>query len=480
MTSFYFLGIGGTAMGSVAVALSQMGFRVTGSDSGVYPPMSDFLSESGITYFSSFDAAHISDFSDATIVVGNAISRGNVELEEALNQRMILKSLPEVIKENLIQQNRSLVVTGTHGKTTTTSLLSWILESGGLHPGFMLGGIHSNFNVGCRPVKNNENKNGYFVIEGDEYDTAFFDKRSKFHHYRPSLAIINNIEFDHADIFPSLDTIYRSFSQFIRLVPKNGLLLVGDESREVIELAQKSFSPVETFGFDPNSNWRAVDLEISPSGSSFTVFHNAEKIGRFKSPLFGEHNCRNSLASIAAAHWLGLTPEAIQQGLTTFKSPKRRLDVIYNQNNFTLIDDFAHHPTAILETLKSVKQMYPERRIIACFEPRSNTSTRNTFQEGFSKALNQADLIVLGPVNRPDRYSDTERLNTALLLNDLKTKGKEGYAIELPPPENYVECILNFLEANLKSGDVIVVLSNGSFGGLIPKVKSLLSDKYVI
>ncbi len=478
MTSYYFIGIGGTAMGSVAVALRQLGHEISGSDSGIYSPMSDFLSSSGITYFNTFDEAHLPDDLNTMIVVGNAISRGNAELEATLNKRMILKSLPEVVSQELIRQHYSIVVSGTHGKTTTTSLLSWLLEQANLSPGFLLGGIHRNFNCGCRPAQTLKDRGyGYFVIEGDEYDTAFFDKRSKFLHYRPNLAIINNIEFDHADIFPDIHAIYQSFSRLIHLIPKNGLLLVSSLDKGAVKLAQKSFCKVERFGLEPEANWRAVDIQTSSTGASFTALHNNVELGRLKTPLFGEHNCRNALACVAASHAVGLSLRDIQNGLMSFSSPKRRLEVLFNQNNLTLIDDFAHHPTAIHETLKATTQMFPNRRIIACFEPRSNTSTRNIFQDDFIKAFDLANSVVLGPVNRPDRYDDDLRLNTTAMLNTLKEKGKIGYAVPLPKPDNYVERIVSFIKQHLKSGDVILVLSNGSFGGLIAQLKIMLSEE---
>ncbi len=478
MISYYFIGIGGTAMGSVAVALRQLGHEVSGSDSGVYSPMSDFLSSSGITYFNTFDETHLPNDLNTMIVVGNAISRGNPELEAALNKRMILKSLPEVVSQELIRQHYSIVVSGTHGKTTTTSLLCWLLEQANLSPGFLLGGIHRNFNCGCRPAQTLKDQGyGYFVIEGDEYDTAFFDKRSKFLHYRPNLAIINNIEFDHADIFPDIHAIYHSFSRLIHLIPKNGLLLVSSLDKGAVKLAQKSFCKVERFGLEPEANWRAVDIQTSSTGASFTALHNNVELGRLKTPLFGEHNCRNALACVAASHAVGLSLRDIQNGLMSFSSPKRRLEVLFNQNNLTLIDDFAHHPTAIHETLKATTQMFPNRRIIACFEPRSNTSTRNIFQNDFIKAFDLADSVVLGPVNRPERYSDDARLDTQAMLKALKEKGKTGYAVPLPKPENYVERIVSFLKQHLKSGDVLLVLSNGSFGGLITQLKTMLLEE---
>ncbi len=479
MRPFYFIGIGGTAMGSVAVALKELGHDVTGSDSGVYPPMCDFLLTSGIPYFSEFNPHNLRTFQGATIVVGNAISRGNPELEEALNQRLPLVSLPEIVHQILIRRHYSIVVSGTHGKTTTTSLLSWMLESTGLKPGFLLGGIHANFHCGCRPANTSDGQDhGYFVVEGDEYDSAFFDKRSKFLHYRPNLAIINNIEFDHADIFPDLDAICLSFSRMIQLIPRNGLLLVGTQSPEALELSKKSHAKVETFGLEAEADWQVVDLETSEQGVDFTVVHHRNELGRLRSPLFGEHNCRNTLACIAAAYFVGVPFSAFQNALSGFHAPKRRLEIIFNQNKITLMDDFAHHPTAIAETLKAARQMYPNRRIIACFEPRSNTSTRSIFQADFTQAFQLADIVVFGPVNRPERYSESEHLNTELILNELKKQGKTGFVTTLPTPPDYVQKIVAYISYELCENDLILIMSNGSFGGLLAEMKKVLEDRY--
>jgi len=457
MIDFYFLGIGGTAMASVAVALSNCGYNISGVDANVYPPMSAFLERNGIVYFNGYSAEHLEMLTPQKVVVGNAISRGNVELEVALNRRLKLVSMPEIVREYLIEQHTSIVVSGTHGKTTTTSLLAWLLESCGVSPGFLIGGIPENFGEGCRA--STRKTNGYFVIEGDEYDTAFFDKRSKFLHYRPDVAIVNNLEFDHADIFKSIDEIELSFKRFLNLVPQNGLVLLNADDARVLRLSEKLFAPVQTFGFGEAATWQARDVEY---------------------PLLGEHNVRNVLAAVSACLYLGFQPDGIQSGLSSFKSVKRRLEVVAEIGGITIIDDFAHHPTAIRETLKATRQKYPNRRLVACFEPRSNTTTRNIFQKELVECFELADVIALGKIDRPERYAPNERLDTAKIISELESQGKIGYASPAPAPENYPLDIVNFLSSHLHRGDVVLTMSNGAFGNLkahlFQTLKNALND----
>lgn len=467
MTKFYFLGIGGTAMASVSGAFAKLGHNVTGSDSGVYPPMSDFLREAGISYFETYSEENLIKAVPDIIVVGNAISRGNPELEYVLDQRLSFISMTEAVRSELIGKNTSVVITGTHGKTTTTSLVSWLLESGGLCPGFLIGGVPENFGYGCRPAGlPDSHAHGFFVTEGDEYDTAFFDKRSKFLHYRPDIAVINNIEFDHADIFSSLAEIELSFRRFVNLIPRSGLLFINNEDAVAKRVSEKSFAPIQSFGLKDGAFWQAVEIEYNSEKTSFGVLKTGKLVGRFSTPLFGEHNCRNVLAAIAVATHAGLSPEQIQIGLSSFKSPKRRLEVLGEFDGITLIDDFAHHPTAIHETLKAARQKYPGRRLVVCFEPRSNTTTRNIFQKELAGCFDLANVVAIGPVSRPERYAPSERLDTEKLVADLKVKGKAAYATPVPPSATYVGEIADFICTQIKACDVILLLSNGSFGGL--------------
>ena len=403
MSSIYFIGIGGTAMAAVAVALSHAGHAITGSDTQLYPPMSTYLEDHNIRYFNGFSAENLKHASPDVVVVGNAISRGNPELEYSLNHHVALASMPDLVREHLIGNNTSLVVTGTHGKTTTTSLIAWLLEHGGLKPGFLVGGIPENFSIGCRASGRSEE--GFFVSEGDEYDTSFFDKRSKFLLYRPDIAIINNIEFDHADIFNSLEDIKRSFRLFVNLIPENGTLFINGDDPVAVEIAARAFCKVERFGLKTDSEWSARNISLDGDASSFEVFYKNALLGSISVPLFGNHNIMNALAAVAAATSTGLPFEAIRHGMALFKRPKRRMEIIGTfPGNITLIEDFAHHPTAVRVTLEAIEQLYSGRRIVTCFEPRSNTTTRNIFQQELSECFGPAAIVVIGKVNRPDRY----------------------------------------------------------------------------
>lgn len=462
MSSIYFIGIGGTAMASVAVALSHMGHAVTGSDVQLYPPMSSYLDSHNIRYFNGFSSQNLEGASPDMVVVGNAISRGNPDLEYALDNHMQLISMPELVNRELIDHHTSVVVAGTHGKTTTTSITAWLLESGGLLPGFLIGGIPENFGDGCRPSGLSEP--GFFVTEGDEYDSAFFDKRSKFLLYRPDIAIINNVEFDHADIFSSLDEIKKSFRLLVNLVPSNGLLIVNGDDPVSMEVSSKAFCRVERFGLNSDAEWTATDIVTDADGTSFTIVHLGEAKGRVTAPLFGNYNVMNVLAATAAATQAGVSFEAIARGLASFRRPKRRMELIGEYaGGVTLIEDFAHHPTAIRLTLGAIAERYPGRRIIACFEPRSNTTSRNIFQHELAACFDDASIVVLGKVNRPERYAPEERLDTPLLCSELEAAGKKVFAAG---GDDYPEDIVSFVVASYKPGDVVVLLSNGSFSGL--------------
>lgn len=465
MSSFYFLGIGGTAMASVAVVFSHAGHAVTGSDTHLYPPMSSFLEEHNIRYFNGFSEKNLHNIApDTLFVVGNAISRGNEELEYALDHHLELVAMPDLVRRHLIAENTSIVVAGTHGKTTTTSLVTWLLEHGGLKPGFLVGGIPENFSVGCR--QSGRSDNGFFVTEGDEYDTAFFDKRSKFLLYRPDIAIINNIEFDHADIFDSLEDIKRSFRLFVNLIPRNGLLLVNGDDAVAVEIASRAFCKVERFGLNSDAEWSATNIHSDGDASTFDLIRQGRVIGTIQVPLFGNYNIMNALVAIAAATRSGLSIEAITHAMPLFLRPKRRMEIVGTYaRNITLIEDFAHHPTAIRVTLEALGQLYAGRRIIACFEPRSNTTTRNIFQQELSECFGPASIVVMGKVHRPDRYAPDKSLNTALLKNELEKQGKTLF-LAGKDASNYPADIIEFLQPHLQENDVIALLSNGSFGGL--------------
>lgn len=468
--NIHFIGIGGTAMGAVALACKQRGYNITGSDESVYPPMSDFLKQCDIVFYEGYSEEKIKSIEPDSIVVGNAISRGNSELEYALNNHIPIVSMPELVKSILIDKNTSIVITGTHGKTTTSSLTAWLLESAHRHPGFLIGAIPGNFPQGCRPVNEDfhNTRSGHFVSEGDEYDTAFFDKRSKFLHYRPDIMVINNCEFDHADIFESLDAIKNSFRLCSRLVPSNGVIFVNGDDINAVETTKTALSRVILFGLSINNNVQASNVKYDQDGTSFDVTIDGRQFGTFTTFLSGEYNLRNTLAAICAANEIGLTAVEIQQGLLSFKLPKRRLEQIATWNGIPVIDDFAHHPTAIRETLSAISQKYPGKRIIAVFEPRSNTTTRNIFQQELVECFNNASIVIIGAVNRPDRYAPDKRLNTEKLADELHKKGKSTYILnkEQSQDAKWGRHIHTYLTNTSEPNDIIVLLSNGNIGGL--------------
>ncbi len=357
-------------------------------------------------------------------------------------------------------------------KTTTTSLIAWLLEHGGLKPGFLVGGIPENFSIGCRASGRSEE--GFFVSEGDEYDTSFFDKRSKFLLYRPDIAIINNIEFDHADIFNSLEDIKRSFRLFVNLIPENGTLFINGDDPVAVEIAARAFCKVERFGLKTDSEWSARNISLDGDASSFEVFYKNALLGSISVPLFGNHNIMNALAAVAAATSTGLPFEAIRHGMALFKRPKRRMEIIGTfPGNITLIEDFAHHPTAVRVTLEAIEKLYSGRRIVTCFEPRSNTTTRNIFQQELSECFGPAAIVVIGKVNRPDRYPPDQSLNISLLKELMEKQGKKVF-LAGQDSADYPDDIVAFLQTELLDDDVVILLSNGSFSNL----KNLLSESF--
>jgi UDP-N-acetylmuramate: L-alanyl-gamma-D-glutamyl-meso-diaminopimelate ligase len=450
LRSVHFIGIGGTAMASAAVAMHELGYQVTGSDQDViYPPMSTFLAERSIRVMAGYAEVNLAHRPDL-VVVGNAISRGNPEAEAVLERKLRYCSLPELLKEFFIRGRRSLVVTGTHGKTTTASLLAWVLESAGLNPSFLIGGIPRNLGQGAR-FTNSE----WFVIEGDEYDTAFFDKRSKFVHYLPEVAIVNNLEFDHADIFPTLADIQLSFRRFIHLIPRNGLLLANGDETNITPLLDVRHCPVKRFGLGAANELKASGLVLKDDSSEFELGGT-----RFRIPMVGELNVRNALAVTAAARHCGIRDSAIQTAFDSFLSVKRRMEVRGEAGGVTVIDDFGHHPTAIRETVRALRVKFPGRRIWAVFEPRSNTTRRNVFQQELVDALERADAVVVAEVARLEQLPMGERLNPEKLMQDLRLTGKP--AAYLPT----VESIVDHVGSGARPGDVVCVFSNGGFGDI--------------
>jgi UDP-N-acetylmuramate: L-alanyl-gamma-D-glutamyl-meso-diaminopimelate ligase len=451
--SVHFTGICGTAMAAVAAAMQDKGFVVSGSDQNVYPPMSTFLAARQIEVMNGYAERNLAHKPDL-VVIGNAISRGNPEAEFVLDHKLRYGSLPELLKEFFIRGKRAIVITGTHGKTTTTSLLTWVFEHNGLNPGYLIGGIPNNLHQGARFTDSE-----WFIIEGDEYDTAFFDKRSKFVHYLPEIAVINNLEFDHADIFANLDAIKKSFSHFIRLIPRNGLLLGNGDDANLAPLLNVTHCPVKHFGLGENNAIRAFNLRFGPTAIEFEI-----PSFKFHLNLIGEFNVRNALAVIACAKHCGLKNHQIQSAFDTFKGIKRRLEVRGIAGGVTVVDDFGHHPTAIRETLKALRLKYPREKIWAVFEPRSNTTRRNVFQSELAGAFADADAVVVSEVARLEQIAVGERLSPEKLMQDLKTAGKE--AVYLPE----VDSIVSHVAKNAQGGDIICVFSNGGFGGIHGKL----------
>jgi UDP-N-acetylmuramate: L-alanyl-gamma-D-glutamyl-meso-diaminopimelate ligase len=447
--SVHFVGICGTAMASAAVAMQEKGYRVTGSDQGVYPPMSTFLAERKIEVMSGYAEANLAHQPDL-VVIGNAISRGNPEAEITLEKKLRYCSLPELLKEFFIRGKRSLVVSGTHGKTTTTSLLTWVFEHAGLNPSYLIGGIPNNLGQGARFTNSD-----WFIIEGDEYDTAFFDKRSKFIHYLPEVAIVNNVEYDHADIFENLAVIQTTFKRFINLVPRNGLLLANGDDENLAPLLGIKHCPVKRFGLGEGNDIRAAHLKLEELHSEFQVHGTTYRIG-----LTGELNVRNALAVAACARHCGLGDSQIQGAFDTFTGIKRRMEERGTSGGVTVVDDFGHHPTAIRETMRALRVRYPGRRVWAVFEPRTNTTRRNVFQRELTDALSLADGVVVAQVARLELLAPAERLDPEKLMLELCAGGRP--AVYLPT----VESIVDHLKAAARSGDVICVFSNGGFGGI--------------
>ncbi len=465
----HFVGIGGTAMGSLAIACSNLGHIVTGSDTAVYPPMSDVLHSAGIRWYDGYDADKLVSQAPDRVIIGNAISRGNPELEVVLNNRIPMTSMAALVGELFIDRNTSIVVSGTHGKTTTSAITAWLLEHAGRQPGFFIGGVLAMFSSGCRPVPTtlHNTPSGIFVSEGDEYDTAFFDKRSKFVHYRPTIAIVNNIEFDHADIFPDLDAIVRSFEHLVRIVPSNGVVLVNADDTNALRAANHSFAPMQTVGLSADAFWRIEDVQYDAEVTSWTLVQAGVNQGSFRLRMPGEHNMRNAtMAAVACVH-AGVEFEQIQRAMPSFTPPQRRLQVIATWRGAVVIDDFAHHPTAIAATISALRQRYPTANLHVCFEPRSNTTTRSFFQKELAECFDGSASVCIGPVNRPERYSLEDRLDTTRLKNEIQLRGPEVLVIDAALADtSWGEQAAKWFESRVQKGDVVAVLSNGDAGGL--------------
>jgi UDP-N-acetylmuramate: L-alanyl-gamma-D-glutamyl-meso-diaminopimelate ligase len=460
----HLIGICGTAMATLAAMLKHRGFDVRGSDQGIYPPMSTFLESERIPTLAGYRAENITADVDF-VIVGNAVSRGNPEVEEVLDRRIRYYSLPEAIREFFLWGRRSIVIAGTHGKTTTASLTGWAMVHAGLDPTVFVGGIAENLGEHGSSYRIGAGRD--FVIEGDEYDSAFFDKTAKFLKYLPEVAVVNNIEFDHADIYADLDAVRLSFRRLVNLVPRRGLLLLGADSADSAGLKPLARSRVETFGLSEGADWQASALEFSPEGTGFSVLRGGSYLGTFFVPLFGQHNVRNALAAIAIGTEAGVGPSALADGIRAFKGVQRRLEVLQRSDGVTLFDDFAHHPTAVRETLAALRQAYPGGRIWAVFEPRSASSCRRIFQADFTSAFSLADQVVVAPVYRSN-LPEQERLSVEQLVADLRAAGTSARHIVA------VDDIVETIAREKKPGDLVVIMSNGGFGGIRSKMAAAL------
>jgi UDP-N-acetylmuramate: L-alanyl-gamma-D-glutamyl-meso-diaminopimelate ligase len=440
-------------MGAVAAALSERGFIVTGSDENVYPPISTFLAKRGIALNEGYRAENIPADVDE-VVIGNAIKRGNPEVEAVLNRKLFYVSLPEILRNHFLRGRHNLVVTGTHGKTTTTALLAWIMEKGGHKPGYLIGGLPKNFGQGARL-----NDSNFFVIEGDEYDTAFFDKRSKFLHYLPELLIVNNIEFDHADIFNSIDEIKLSFRRLLNIVPQNGMVVVNGDDRNCVEVAKDCLAQMIEVGFSENCAQRIRDVAYSDDGSRFKLSEDT-----FEIPLIGEFNVRNAAMAVTAARFYDVPKSKIDSALKTFSGISRRQEVRGEARGVKVIDDFGHHPTAIAQTLHALRHRYPGHRVWAVFEPRSNTTRRAVFQESLPDALKLADGVFIAQVAKIEQIPEIERLNPEAVVDRIARSGRPAFY------DANADAIVDRIVPMLQPKDVVAIFSNGGFDNIHEKL----------
>ena len=464
----HLIGICGTAMASLAGMLQQRGFQVTGSDNAAYPPMSDFLASLGITLHQPFRESNLEPRPDL-VIVGNAISRGNVELERVLNQRIPFQSMSQVVHDEFLQDKQRLVIAGTHGKTTTSSMLAWIFHCAGRVPGFLIGGIPENLGSSFGLGSGAE-----FILEGDEYDTAFFDKGPKFLHYFPDAVILTSVEFDHADIYKDLDEVKTAFKRLVNLIPQRGSLIAWDGHPNVDECVSRALCRVERYGFAEGSAWRISDVQYLPAVTRWRVLHDNQPWSEFEFSLAGEYNVLNATAAAAMAAGYGIGTDAIAGALREFRSVKRRLEVKAEVHGITIIDDFAHHPTAIAATLKAVRSRYAGRRLWAILEPRSNTLRRKVFQHELAQSLSTADAIMLADVFKSEAIPEHERLDPAGVVAELNTAGKPARLLQ------DADAIVATISPELRPGDVVAILSNGGFGGIYEKLPAKLKSLHEV
>ncbi len=464
----HLIGICGTAMASLAGLLLTRGHRITGSDTAAYPPMSDFLLSLGIQVAQPFSPANLTPRPDL-VVVGNVVSRGNVELEHVLDERIPFCSLPQILHHEFLQSREVLAVAGTHGKTTTTSMLAWIFHCAGRNPSFLIGGIAENFGSSFA-VGSGKN----FIIEADEYDTAFFDKGPKFLHYFPQSVILTSVEFDHADIYDDLKAVETAFKRLVNLVPRRGKIIAHDTAHDngdsLDRCLAKAFCPVERYGMQESSQWRITDIQVSPAKTAWKVHRSGKEWANFEFPLAGEYNVLNATAAAALAASYGISVVEITAALKTFKSVKRRLEVKAEVNGITIVDDFAHHPTAVAGTLAALRGRYPGSRLWVILEPRSNTLRRRILQDALAKSLSTADEVIVAQVFKMDAIPEEERLDVNTLAAQISQTGRRVQVLE------DADRIVDAIAPDLRSGDVVAILSNGGFGGIYEKLPSRLRE----
>ena len=464
--SIYMIGIGGIAMGTLATMLKEKGYRVAGSDQNLYPPMSTHLEELKIPLCLGYKAENPLKFSPDMVIIGNVIRRDNPEAQVVFSEGLPYLSMPEAIGRFFLPEHDSIVVAGTHGKSTTSSLMAWVLASGGMDPSVFVGAFLKNWGQSYRLGKGR-----YMVIEGDEYDTAFFDKGPKFLHYRPHIGVVTSIEYDHADIFPSFDAVLKAFRGFSQLGGPGDYLIVNGDDAHCVSLARESKARVYTYGRSENADWRLLEASYQPGRVRFSFqAPGSQQPCRIISELPGRHNLGNTLAVIAATSIAGLTIEQIQRGLLSFRGVKRRQDIIGECNGILVMDDFAHHPTAVLETIEALRLFYPDRRIVAAFEPRTNSSRRKVFQDAYSKVFDAADCICIKEPSGMDSIPPEERLDTKLLVQDIRRRAKDARYF------GDTDELLRFLAAHCSKGDLVLCMSNGSFDGLPLRLLAAIED----
>jgi len=463
--TIHLIGICGTGMGALAGMLVEKGFRVTGSDANVYPPMSDFLEKLGIPVISGYKKKNL-DHRPDLVVVGNVVTRLNPEAAALADLRLNYLSFPQTLRTLFLTGKKPLVVTGTHGKTTTASLAAWLIETAGRDPGFMIGGILGNYERNYKLGSGN-----WFVVEGDEYDTAFFDKVPKFIHYAPEVGILTSIEFDHADIYPNLDAVKDAFRRFVALIPARGLLVACGDDPLVREIAGQTKATLITYGLNEENDWRAIRLKAKSQGTHFDLLRPGHDPLPLFSPLPGAHNVLNTLAVTAALDWIGIESKRLQKGLSTFKGIHRRQEVRGVRAGVTVIDDFAHHPTAVKQTLAAMRLTFPEARLVAVFEPRTNTSRRKVFQADYAVSFDLAHEILIREPPDLKKVPEGERFSSAQLVRDLQNKGLKAHYF----PDT--DSILADLRGRLRPGDVVLIMSNGGFDNIHERLLKLLEEE---